>query len=322
MYGDGNTTKYGIELATNNTTKVDNKNLFYKVFNNIIYENISIREYSSKNKNLIKTSLDCKIISNMWKTLFFESKFNITKQFNTMLYNQTRDNLKSLLDGLICSDGSITDNKYKKSVSFSNTSFSLISAYKILDNIVNQDSITYLTYRNQYDNCKENYSCDKVYNKRHIVESDDDYWYLPITKINYLNKERNTVYDLTVEECHSFVVNNIVVHNCAGSTVAYISDITDVDPIKWKTIFSRFANENRIEAGDIDTDWYEDDRQKIYDYIIDRFGLDKTSYILAVGTLADKSVIDTIGKAFRVKYGNDNTEYTKNIWFKYCKRYY
>ena len=326
MYGDGNTTKYGIELATNNTTKVDNKNLFYKVFNNIIYENISIREYSSKNKNLIKTSLDCKIISNMWKTLFFESKFNITKQFNTMLYNQTRDNLKSLLDGLICSDGSITDNKYKKSVSFSNTSFSLISAYKILDNIVNQDCITYLTYRNQYDNCKESYSCDKVYNKRHIVESDDDYWYLPITKINYLNKERNTVYDLTVEECHSFVVNNIVVHNCAGSTVAYISDITDVDPIKWKTIFSRFANENRIEAGDIDTDWYEDDRQKIYDYIIDRFGLDKTSYILAVGTLADKSVIDTIGKAFRVKYGNDNTEYTlekikeiKAEWDKFPK---
>ena len=97
--------------------------------------------------------------------------------------------------------------------------------------------------------------------------------------------------------------------SCAGSTVAYISDITDVDPVKWHTIFSRFANENRVEAGDIDTDWYEDDRQKIYDYIIDRFGTDKTSYILAMGTLADKSVIDVIGKAFRVKYGNE-TEYT------------
>lgn len=94
-----------------------------------------------------------------------------------------------------------------------------------------------------------------------------------------------------------------------GSTVAYLSDITDIDPIKWNTVFSRFANEYRVEAGDIDTDWYEDDRQKVYDYIIDRFGLEQTSYILAVGTLADKSVIDTIGKAFRVKYNND-TIYT------------
>ena len=54
----------------------------------------------------------------------------------------------------------------------------------------------------------------------------------------------------------------------AGSTVAYMSDITDVDPIVWHTIFSRFCNEHRVEIGDIDTDWYEDDRQKIYDYII------------------------------------------------------
>ena len=87
----------------------------------------------------------------------------------------------------------------------------------------------------------------------------------------------------------------------AGSTVAYMANITDVDPIKWNTVFSRFANENRVEAGDIDTDWYEDDRQKVYDYIINRFGRDKTAYILAMGTLADKSVIDVIGKAFRTK---------------------
>ena len=87
----------------------------------------------------------------------------------------------------------------------------------------------------------------------------------------------------------------------AGSTVAFISNITDVDPIKWHTIFSRFCNEYRVEIGDIDTDWYEDDRQKIFDYIINRFGTQKTGYVFAVGTLADKAVIDVIGKAFRIK---------------------
>lgn len=92
--------------------------------------------------------------------------------------------------------------------------------------------------------------------------------------------------------------------SCGGSTVAYISNITDLDPIVWKTIFSRFCNEHRVEIGDIDTDWYEDDRQKVYDYIINRFGIEKTGYVLAMGTLADKSVIDTIGKALSIKYAN------------------
>lgn len=98
----------------------------------------------------------------------------------------------------------------------------------------------------------------------------------------------------------------------AGSTVAYITNITDVDPIKWKTVFSRFANENRVEAGDIDTDWYEDDRQKVYDHIINRFGTDKTAYIFAAGTLADKAVIDVIGKAYRIKAEKEHksTPYT------------
>lgn len=94
----------------------------------------------------------------------------------------------------------------------------------------------------------------------------------------------------------------------AGSTVAYISNITDVDPIKWKTIFSRFCNEHRVEIGDIDTDWYEDDRQKIYDYIINRFGTQKTGYVLALGTLAEKSVIDVIGKAYRIMAEKDGSE--------------
>ena len=74
-------------------------------------------------------------------------------------------------------------------------------------------------------------------------------------------------------------------------------------------MFSRFCNEHRVEIGDIDCDFYEDDRPKIYEHIINRFGEDKTAYILAVGTLADKAVIDMLGKAFRVKY-KDNTIYT------------
>lgn len=85
-----------------------------------------------------------------------------------------------------------------------------------------------------------------------------------------------------------------------GSTVAYITDIIDVDPVKWGTIFSRFANEDREEVGDIDIDIAPDQRDLVYQHIIESFGYDKTAYILAIGTVADKGAIDEIGRALNI----------------------
>lgn len=86
--------------------------------------------------------------------------------------------------------------------------------------------------------------------------------------------------------------------SCCGSTVAYMLGITDVDPQVWGTIFSRFANEDRKEIGDIDVDFAPDDREKIYNHIIEQFGGDYTSYILAITTVKEKGVVDEIGRAF------------------------
>ena len=55
----------------------------------------------------------------------------------------------------------------------------------------------------------------------------------------------------------------------------------------------------KVGVARIDTDWYEDDRPKIYDYIINRFGKQRTAYILALGTIADKNTIAVICKALR-----------------------
>ena len=82
-----------------------------------------------------------------------------------------------------------------------------------------------------------------------------------------------------------------------GSVIAYITDIIDVDPIVWNTIFSRFCNEHRTEIGDIDIDIAPSQRHLVYEHIIDKFGNDKTAYILAIGTISDKGTIDEIGRA-------------------------
>lgn len=81
-----------------------------------------------------------------------------------------------------------------------------------------------------------------------------------------------------------------------GSEIAYITDITDVDPIKWDTVFSRFCNADRISLADIDIDFAPEDREKVYKFIIDRFTPEKTAYIAAFTTLKDRGTIDVLTK--------------------------
>lgn len=90
--------------------------------------------------------------------------------------------------------------------------------------------------------------------------------------------------------------------SCGGSTIAYLTDIIDVNPVKWHTIFSRFANENRKEIGDIDIDISPNQRELVYKHIIESFGYDKTAYVLAIGTVKDKGAIDDIARALAKKY--------------------
>lgn len=81
-----------------------------------------------------------------------------------------------------------------------------------------------------------------------------------------------------------------------GSTIAYITDVINVDPVVWKTVFSRFCNADRISLADIDQDFDPDDRAKVYEYIIHRFGVDKVAYILTLGTVQDRGSIDLLAK--------------------------
>ena len=126
--------------------------------------------------------------------------------------------------------------------------------------------------------------------------------------------------------------NDIPVGYCRGSVggsmIAYLTDIIDVNPITWSTVFSRFANEDRREIGDIDIDLPPSKRQLVYDHIISEFGEDKTAYVLAIGTIADKGAIDDIARALASiykakgdyntanKYSLNNTKEIKNLFEK------
>jgi len=100
-----------------------------------------------------------------------------------------------------------------------------------------------------------------------------------------------------VEYCNN---NNIPYGFCrgsvGGSVIAYITDIIDVDPIIWNTVFSRFCNADRISLADIDMDFAPEDRDKVYKWIFNKFSSSKTAFIAQFGTLKDRGAIDTIAR--------------------------
>lgn len=99
-----------------------------------------------------------------------------------------------------------------------------------------------------------------------------------------------------------------------GSRVAYVTDIIDLNPETWHTVFSRFCNEDREEIGDIDIDCVESDRPAIFRYITERFGADKTARVASFGTIKDKGVIDDVGRFLAQKWDKEHPTGGDNPW--------
>ncbi len=82
----------------------------------------------------------------------------------------------------------------------------------------------------------------------------------------------------------------------AGSLVAYCLGITEVDPIKYGLIFERFLNPERISMTDIDTDFPDDRRDEVIQYVKNKYGEDHVGHIITYGTLKAKQVIRDVGR--------------------------
>ncbi|KXX69187.1 DNA polymerase III subunit alpha [Flammeovirga sp. SJP92] len=79
--------------------------------------------------------------------------------------------------------------------------------------------------------------------------------------------------------------------SAAGSAVAYAIGITNVDPIKYDLLFERFLNPDRVSLPDIDIDFDDEGRQKIINWVVDKYGFNQVSHIITYGTMAAKSSI-------------------------------
>ena len=86
----------------------------------------------------------------------------------------------------------------------------------------------------------------------------------------------------------------------AGSILAYAIEITDIDPMKYNLLFERFLNPERISMPDFDVDFSDEERQKIIDYVCEKYGHDHVSQIITFGTLAAKNAIRNVARALDI----------------------
>ncbi len=84
--------------------------------------------------------------------------------------------------------------------------------------------------------------------------------------------------------------------SAAGSVVAYCTGITNIDPIKYDLLFERFLNPDRISLPDIDTDFDDEGRQKVIDYVVKKYGYNQVAQIVTYGTMAAKSAIKDVAR--------------------------
>ena len=91
--------------------------------------------------------------------------------------------------------------------------------------------------------------------------------------------------------------------SAAGSLVSYVLGITNIDPLRYDLLFERFLNPERVSMPDIDLDFCFEKRDRVIDYIIERYGEDRVAQIITFGTMAARAAIRDVGRALNILYG-------------------
>lgn len=94
--------------------------------------------------------------------------------------------------------------------------------------------------------------------------------------------------------------------SAAGSVVAYCIGITNIDPIKYNLLFERFLNPDRKSMPDIDTDFDDEGRQKVIDYVVDKYGKNQVAQIITYGTMAAKMSIKDVARVMDLPLSESN----------------
>ncbi|NIK72608.1 DNA polymerase-3 subunit alpha [Thermonema lapsum] len=88
--------------------------------------------------------------------------------------------------------------------------------------------------------------------------------------------------------------------SAAGSVVAYCTGITNIDPIRYNLLFERFLNPERVSMPDIDVDFDDEGRQRVIDYVVEKYGRNQVAHIITYGTMAAKMAVRDVGRVLEL----------------------
>ncbi len=126
-------------------------------------------------------------------------------------------------------------------------------------------------------------------------------------ELSVINQTGFSSYFLIVQDFVKWAKQNRIVvgpgrGSAAGSLVAYLLGITNVDPIKYNLLFERFLNKDRISMPDIDIDFTDRRRDEVINYLAQKYGRDKVAQIITFGTMAARAVVRDVGRALGYSY--------------------
>lgn len=309
--GDKNRSYYiGIAFNSEDT---DGLNKVQTYFNNLGFT--TYINYS-KTKKLAQLYIYDKILVNLLRNLFPNYKDSSNTKYIGQFKNIDNIFLKSLLCGIKHSDGFQAHTKGDYRECIDTTSFELMLDCReclLYLHIPSSISIREPFYKDGYL-CKRSYKIRfRGLETQQSTTAEkvifDNGYYVQIQDIQTVKD--NFVYDIETNIDHSYLTNNFIVHNSvAGSLIAYLLEITQVDPIKYNLYFERFINPGRLGDGkgskvsppDIDCDIDERYRDRVIEYVISKYGKDRVAHVGTYGTVKAKGAIKDVCRTLGYDY--------------------
>ncbi len=175
--------------------------------------------------------------------------------------------------------------------------------------------LCYLGIEKKYDIKTEELKkiIDNILNGKDIKTDDikDEHLKQIIERTEYelavIGKTGFSDYFLIVQDFVNWAKNNRIVvgpgrGSAGGSIVAFLTNITNVDPLKYNLYFQRFLNPDRISPPDIDLDFTDKRRDEVINYVAEKYGRNRVAQIITFGTMASRAVIRDVGRALDYEY--------------------
>lgn len=147
--------------------------------------------------------------------------------------------------------------------------------------------------------------------KRIITDTPEMYWDRLNTEVKLITNMGFITYFLVVSDFIKWSKRNDIPvgpgrGSAAGSLAAWALEITDIDPLRYNLLFERFLNPERVTMPDIDIDFCIEGREKVINYVRDKYGHDRVCQIITFGTMMAKGVVKDVARALGLPFEDAN----------------